>query len=270
MTHRLSLHHVTAMEASPPELVSIAAELGLRHVCLFTCVTPEAASLFPVEWTPSLRAETAARCADLGVSVHNLEWFDVTPEDNVDFHRRGLEIGAKLGARTATTHVVDTDPARAAENFARFCELTAEYGITPCIEFTVMIGTSTIGATVELIDRAGHKNAGIALDSLHLFRSGGSVAEVRALDPRYIRSVQISDGPRQRDASEYFEEACFARMIPGEGAFPLRELLAAVSPDMIVDIEVPLRQHQQNGLNALERCRLAVAGARSLVKEPVA
>src|SRR5208282_618410 len=97
MTHALSLHHVTAMEVSPPQLVSIAAELGLRHVCLFTCVTPEAAALFPVEWNPAVRKETAARCADLGVIVHNLEWFDVTPQAQVDFHRKGLEIGAELG-----------------------------------------------------------------------------------------------------------------------------------------------------------------------------
>lgn len=269
MTHAISLHHVTAMEVSPPELVSIAAELGLRHVCLFTCITPETLSLFPVEWTPALRKETAARCADLDVTVHNLEWFDVTPDADEDFHRAGLELGASFGARTATTHVVDTDLARAADNFARFCELAGEYGITPCIEFTVMIGTPTLASAVKVIDLSGHANGGVALDALHLFRSGGTVDDVRALDPRYVRSVQISDGPSQRDPADYFDEAVFERMIPGEGEFPLQALLSVIPADIILDVEVPLRTRRQAGLNALDRSRLAVAGLRSMVQEPV-
>lgn len=269
MSHALSLHHVTVMEVTPPEVIAIAAELGLANVCLFTCITPEAASYFPVDWSPAARKETAARCADLGVRVHNLEWFDVTREDNVDFHRRGLELGASLGARTATTHVVVDDPAEAGDRFAAFCDLAAEYGIAPSIEFTPLIGTPDLPSTLDVIGRANRPNSGISLDVLHLFRSSGTPDDVRAIAPGIIRSMQISDGPMgtATDLAAYGDETMFQRMIPGEGEFPLPEILSIVPADIIIDVEVPLRAHQQRGFDALERARLAVNGARSLLKE---
>lgn len=269
MSHALSLHHVTVMEVTPPEVISIAADLGLANVCLFTCITPDAASFFPVDWSPAARRETAARCADRGVRVHNLEWFDVTREDSLDFHRQGLELGASLGARTATTHVVVDDAAEAGDRFAAFCDLAAEYGIAPSIEFTPLIGTPDLGSTLDVIRRADRPNGGISLDVLHLIRSGGTVADLRALAPGVIRSMQISDGPlgTATDLAAYGDETMFQRMIPGEGAFPLPDILSLVPTDIIIDVEVPLRAHRARGLTALERARLAVDGARSLLKE---
>lgn len=267
MSHALSLHHVTAMEVTPPELVSIASGLSLAHVCLFTSITPEAAPLFPVDWTPEVRRETRRRCDDLGVKVHNLEWFDVTPEAPVEAHRHGLELGASFGARTATTHVVDTDPSRAADNFARFCELAAEYGIAPCIEFTPIVGTPTLATTLDLIERSGAVHAGIALDALHFVRSGGTVAELRNVAPSRIRSMQISDGPLASPGlAAYTDETVFQRMVPGTGEFPLADLLGAVPDDLIIDVEVPLRAQREAGIDARERCRMAVDGARSVVR----
>jgi sugar phosphate isomerase/epimerase len=269
MTHTLSLHHVTVMEVTPPEVVSIAARLDLSNVCLFTCITPEAASFFPVDWSPAMQRDTASRCADLGVRVHNLEWFDVTRADAADFHRRGLDLGASLGARTATTHVVVDDPAEAGDRFAAFCDLAAGYGIAPAIEFTPLIGTPDLATTLDVIARADRPGGGIALDVLHLFRSGGTVADVRAIAPGIIRSMQISDGPlgTASDLAAYGDETMFQRAIPGEGAFPLTEILALVPPDVIVDVEVPLRANRERGVDAFERARLAVEGARSLNKE---
>lgn len=269
MTHALSLHHVTVMEVTPPEVIAIASGLGLSNVCLFTCIAPEAAAFFPVDWSAAVRKETAARCADLGVRVHNLEWFDVTEADNRDFHRRGLEHGAELGARTATTHVVVSDPAEAGDRFAAFCDLAAEYGIDACIEFTPLIGTPDLRTSIDVIDRANRPNGGISLDVLHLFRSGGTVEDVRSLDPRHIRSMQISDGPNGAvtDLAAYGDETMFQRMIPGEGGFPLVDILSIVPANLIIDVEVPLRAHQQRGVGPAERARLAVDGARSLLKE---
>lgn len=267
MSRALSLHHVTAMELSPPDLVSLASELGLRHVCLFTCIAPEAAEMFPVDWSARIVRETKARCVDLGVKAHNLEWFDVTEADQRDFHMRGLELGRSLGARTATTHVLVADPSEAADRFGEFCDLAAQFDIAACIEFTPIIGTPDLATTIPLIERAARPNGGIALDALHLLRSGGSVADIAALDPRHIRSAQISDGPMQKpDMAAYVDETVYERMIPGEGEFPLRELLAHVPADVIIDVEVPLRGHQQRGLGPSERARLAVDGARRVLQ----
>jgi sugar phosphate isomerase/epimerase len=265
VAHELSLHHVTAMDVSPAELISIAARLGLHYVCLFTNITPATAELFPCVWSAAVRRDVAQRCASEGITVHNLEWFDVSPSMNLDTHRRGLEIGAALGAKLATTHVYDDDMIRGSDGFARFCEVAAEFGISPCIEFTPLTPTKTIGTAIEILRRADKQNGGIALDTLHLVRSGGTVEDVASLEQRYLRSVQISDGPLPGNLDAYFDEAVFERQIPGEGAFPLAALFKVLPEDLVVDVEVPLRSLKQGGVSPFERCRLAVAGARRIV-----
>lgn len=267
MTHRLSLHHVTVMDVGPAEVVSIAAELGCQHVCLFTHVDPEALHLFPCMWDGALLREVVRRCSDTGVTPHSLEYFNVYPDINLDIYRQGLEIGARLGARCATTHVRDSHPRRAADNFARFCDIAGEFGISPAIEFTELAGPGTLGAAREIVATANRANGGIALDTLHLFRSGATLDDVAKLEPRFIKSVQMSDGPlRLQNANDYFNETVFERQIPGEGEFPLAELARLFPPDMVIDVEVPLKSHLDRGSSALERARLAVEGARRVLR----
>jgi sugar phosphate isomerase/epimerase len=270
VTHRLSLHHVTVMDVGPVELVSIAAELGCHHVCLFTHVDPEALQLFPCTWDSATLREVAQRCSATGVSAHSLEYFNVYPETDLDTYRQGLEIGAQLGARCATTHVRDSEPRRAADNFARFCDIAGEFGISPAIEFTELAGPGTLGDAREIVEGANRVNAGIALDTLHLFRSGGTVDDVAKLNPQFIKSVQMSDGPmRLQNANEYFNETVFERQIPGEGEFPLRELARFFPPGMVIDIEVPLKSYMNRGSSALQRARLAVEGARRVLRDAI-
>jgi len=270
VTHPLSLHHVTVMDVGPAELVSIAAELGCHHVCLFTRVDPEALQLFPCAWDSATLREVAQRCAETGVSAHSLEYFDVYPDSDLDSYRQGLGIGAQLGARCATTHVKDSEPQRAADNFARFCDIAAEYGISPAIEFTELAGPGTLGAARKIVESANRVNGGIALDTLHLFRSGGTVDDIAKLNPQLIKSVQMSDGPmRLKNVNEYFNEAVFERQVPGEGEFPLRELARFFPPGMVIDIEVPMKSQLNRGLSALQRARLAVEGARRVLRDPI-
>jgi sugar phosphate isomerase/epimerase len=270
MTHPLSLHHVTVMDVSPAELVVIAAELGCKHVCLFTHVAPEAQQLFPCRWDSATIKEVTQRFSDTGISAHSLEYFDVYPEFDLDIYRKGLEIGAQLGAHCATTHVKASDTQHAADNFARFCDIAGEFGISPAIEFTPLAGPATIGAARDIVERANRTNGGIALDTLHLFRSGGTIGDVAKLSPRLIKSVQISDGPlRLKKDSDYVQEAVFERQIPGDGEFPLRELVKLIPPGMVIDVEVPLQSFRSRGVSALERARLAVDGARRVLRSAV-
>lgn len=266
MKHPLSLHHVTAMEVGPAELVSIAAEIGCQHVCLFTQVAEEAKALFPCDWPPSVRREVKQRCDDTGISAFSLEYFDVFPGIDLNDYRQGLEIGAELGARCATTHVNAEDTAWAIDNFAKFCEIASEYGISPSIEFTSLAGPPNLQSAVQIINAADCDNGGIALDTLHLFRNGGCVADIAALDKRLLKSVQISDGPLSLTAGlDYQCETLFERQIPGMGEFPLRELSAHFPDGMVVDTEVPLNSLRDSGVDALERARLAVQGTRNLL-----
>lgn len=266
MTQPLSLHHVTVMEVSPAELVAIAAELGYQHVCLFTHVAPEAQQFFPCNWDSATRKEVRLLCAETGISAHSLEYFDVFPNIDLDIYRKGLEIGAELGARCATTHVDDSDLSWAIDNFGQFCDLAAEFDISPAIEFTSLAGSATLGAATRIIEGANRRNGGIALDTLHLFRSGAGVDDVAKLDPQLIKSMQMSDGPMALENSDdYAHETMFERQIPGAGQFPLAELCKFIPPGLVIDLEVPLQSLRDRGISAVERARLVAEGARQLI-----
>jgi hypothetical protein len=60
------------------------------------------------------------------------------------------------------------------------------------------------------------------------------------------------------------EEAMFGRMIPGTGAFPLRDFIAALPEDVMISLEVPRMADLQAGMTPREHAGRAVAGARAL------
>jgi sugar phosphate isomerase/epimerase len=83
--------------------------------------------------------------------------------------------------------------------------------------------------------------AGLVVDVLHLYRSGGSAAELAAVDPATVSLVQLCDAPRQAPpAARLREEALTDRRYPGEGELPLADVLAAVPPGAQLSIEAPV------------------------------
>lgn len=262
--HALSLHHLTMTEVSPVDLIDIAAETGYQHVCLFTEVAGAYAPLFPATRDPATVREVIRRSRDTGVGVYNIEFFPLTPEVKVADFAAGLEIGARLGGRRATAIINDADDGRAADNFARLCELGAAFNLQVGLEFMPLSMVKTLAHARRILAAAGHPNGSIALDPLHLMRSGGSPADLAGLDPALIGYVQICDGPLD-GGQDYLAEAIGNRQVPGDGQFPLEAFVAAVPADAILSVEVPLNRLRDAGVAPRERARLALAGARRVL-----
>jgi hypothetical protein len=72
-------------------------------------------------------------------------------------------------------------------------------------------------------------------------RAGETAASIAALDPGLIAYAQICDGgPAQPvDAASLMAEARGARLLPGEGALPLNDMLDALPPDVRIGVEAP-------------------------------
>jgi sugar phosphate isomerase/epimerase len=87
------------------------------------------------------------------------------------------------------------------------------------------------------------------VDALHVQRCGVPLAALRAVDPALISYVQLCDaplaapgaGPASADA---VHEARAARLLPGAGQLPLRELLAALPDGIPVAVEAPRSGHR--------------------------
>jgi sugar phosphate isomerase/epimerase len=65
----------------------------------------------------------------------------------------------------------------------------------------------------------------------------------------------------------YVEEAMFERMVPGEGELPLRDILSALPPDIVIEVEVPRRSLELAGVSPIDRLRPCMKAGRRLLSE---
>jgi len=259
------------MEAGPLGLVDIAADTGCEGICLFVESPPapgESADspnrLFPTV-TQATKAEMKARLAGQGIEIWNIEYFPIASGVSVETYRPALELGAELGGRLAVTHLHDQDEQRGIDSLGRLCDLTAELGLEVGLEFMGLSpACNSLERAVHYVNQVGRANLGVAVDALHLVRTGSTVEQVAALLPEMVAYAQICDGPHGRIEADYLPEA-MDRMMPGEGVFPLADLVKALPHTARMDVEVPSPTMQQQGVTALDRARLAVAATRKLL-----
>lgn len=277
MMPSLALHHFTIGDVDPLELVSIAASCSCDAVCVFVSspadpapgqAMPELA--FPAV-TPDLLPAMKTRLRDEGVTVTNIEFFPLGADTRLEDLRPSLALGAELGARLAVTHIYDSDTSRAADTLARFGQLAAEYDLCLGLEFMGLSPTcNSLEKAAQLVRAAAQDNIGIAVDALHLMRTGGTPEQVKALDPALFAYAQLCDGPTLDDPASaldqerYLAEA-FDRLAPGKGVFPLMDLVNALPSNTFFDVEVPSPTLAAQGVAPTERARLAVEASRRLL-----
>jgi sugar phosphate isomerase/epimerase len=206
-----------------------------------------------------------ARLRSHGVGVSNIEFFPVSASVAIEEYRGALEVGAELGARRAVTHIHDKDDARAVDTLGRLCDLAAGFDLRLGLEFMGLTpACASLARATWFVRSVGRANIGIAVDALHLVRTGGTPAEVAALPPSLFCYAQLCDGFGFAVASDYRPEA-FDRQSPGDGEWPLRELVEALPAETALDVEVPSTTLLKAGVPAVERARRAVAKSRALL-----
>jgi sugar phosphate isomerase/epimerase len=257
----LSLHHLVAPDVSAAELVRIAAALGCAHVSLFV-QDPRAQFAFPVVADTDMSRLQAAM-AETGVTAYGVASFALTPDLDVTGYEVAFDRGARLGATRANVRVLDPDEARATDRFGEFADLAARNGIRAGIEFMGFGVRDALPQAIRIVRAVGR--GGVAVDALHLVRTGAVLQTLRGLAPSEISYVQLCDGPREATAELYSREGAFDRLAPGEGAFPLNELLDIVADDQPLCLEVPCERLRVEGVSAYERARRVVEATRRLL-----
>lgn len=263
---RLSLHQLTALDATPAELVAMAGKLGCAHVTLFTHVPERARGFYPCVTTGDVAMMRDA-LDSAGVSLCNLEVFPLDQDGGLDRFEEGLRVGAALGAPRATVHLHDfEDHAAAVRRLKAFCAVARDHGIVPGLEFNGFSGVKDIATAAAIVRDAGC--ASVALDVLHLMRNGADVGAVAA-NADLITYVQVCDGPVELgdDPNAAWREAVNERQLPGEGEFPLAAILRPFVGRAVVDVEIPQSSARKAGVSALERACRAVEAVRSVLSE---
>jgi len=267
----LSLDQLTVVGVRPVELVEIAAEAGYGAISPF--LQSGAIGDYPVTALRAGDSETVLmrrRMADTGIFINIADGFALFDETPMDDYRRGLDLMAELGARGAVTLQFDSDTARGFDRFCQLREWANAVGLPLLLEFTPLSRVPSLGAARDYLERAGSTGLALLVDLLHLQRSGGTPADLRALEPDLIKGAQLCDGPRQQTDAEYAERALYERMVPGEGELPVREFLSALPEDLIVGIEVPLRSRRLAGETHLQRATRLMSATRALLDSQAA
>lgn len=250
----VGMDHLTMLDISPPDLVTIAHEAG------FDSISPRVAASTPHEdpWpmtvgSPMLE-ETARRLEDTGVRVLAVEVVRIGPDTRRDDYERALEAGARLGARYVTVNSDDPDMERASETFAALTADASAYGLRPLIEPIIYTQASNLDEAIYIAEHSG--GGGVLLDTLHFQRYSGRLEQLSSLDPDLLSYVQLCDAPlappnglprprklprgQSTDGTDLQLESRAMRLLPGDGELPLAEFLATLPVEIPVSVEAPV------------------------------
>ena len=262
-----SLDHLTLFELTPPELVEVASASGFTHVGLrLHPAAPPGERQHPMLGDSPMRRETLARMRDNGVAVLDFGVFRLKRGVDLAAFEPVLESAAVLGAREAVVNGDEPDPRVLADLLHGLCELGRPYGIRMNLEPTPWTGIPTVAAAVAVIAACGHPDARLMIDTIHVDRSGGTLADLVAVPPALIDYIQVCDavGPRPADFETMIHQARNERAFPGDGTLDLVGMLSVLPEGVPLSLEAPVKSLAER-LSPVERARRGRQAVAALV-----
>lgn len=112
--------------------------------------------------------------------------------------------------------------ARLTDAFGELCAAAAgEHDALITYEYMPFdINTTSLADVLAILDGAGAANGGIAIDTWHLGKTAITPDDLRAIAPRHLAYVELSDGTIA-DLPDGEQETTRFRHLPGEGEFDI-------------------------------------------------
>jgi sugar phosphate isomerase/epimerase len=242
VTDRLGIEFISVLGLDPVAYVRLAAELGCPRIGI--APAPIVRFAGHPDWSlrddARLRRDFVAATREHGVAITIGEGFVMMPGGDVSAMSADLDVMAEVGAPCVNMLSADPDRERAFDGCGAFAEAAAVRGMRSVVEFLPgMPVLADLASATDAVRHVGRSDFGILIDAMHLFRSGGSVGDVAALDPALIGHVQLCDVPLVSRGATYGDEARHHRLRPGDGELPLAALLRALPDGLNLGFEVP-------------------------------
>ncbi|WP_353227289.1 TIM barrel protein [Novosphingobium sp.] len=267
MARRLSLDHLTVVDAGPVHLVELARASGCDGVCLFLAPMDVLPLMPRFDLYGDRRQRTALQqaLAAHGVALDLVYPFTLTGRTDLASFATAMDCAAELGAGALNLLVYERDPARRVDRVGGFADMARGFGLNVAVEFYPPSQIGSLGAALDLVAQVGRPGTvGINVDLLHLMRSGGTIAELATAPAGTILYAQIADGPALAPV-DAAHEASSQRLLAGKGAFDIAGFVQALPPGCPVSVEIP-RDHLVAAMSPIDRATQAVASVRAMIQ----
>ncbi len=266
----LGIDFISGFSLPPTALARLAAELGCTSISAVLSPPPFNPENYP-DWSlrtdKALRRELIDTLAATGVVLALAEGLFVMPGLEIESYAQDLDIMAELGAERVSAISFDPDLDRSFDQFAKAAEMAGQRGLTTVTEFAPCFTVTDLPTALAAVRHVGRADFRITLDTMHLFRSGGTAADLAALDPGLIGYVQLCDVPTEPALPLYMDEGMYERLAPGEGDAPLVDVLRALPGDVPISIEIPQRARAEAGQPPEQRIAHCIAAARRVMEQ---
>ena len=246
-TRLLSLAAGVCPETEPADFVAACAAAGW----------PACGIWFDADtWTDAVATETRRRLDDTGLVALDMEPIFVTPVG--DHGDRMVEAAAAVGARNLLVVSRGVDDDRFVDRFRELCDLAGAHGIGCSVEFLAFMSVATLRQSLQVLDRVDRANGGVLVDALHLARTGGTPADVEAVEPDRLAYAQLCDAPIVAPDDAY-ADALDGRSTLGDGGLPIRELVEVLPAHTALSMEIRSAALRSAFRDASDRARHVLA-----------
>ena len=262
----ISLSYLTVNGARPLEHIEAAAAGGFDAADIRILAPTHIPIRQRVIGNDPLISELKRLKQRHGVSIASVESVTLKPGTKIGSLEPALETAAELGARNILTIIENLQASEAGDQFAALCEMGKSYGLRMALEFMAFRSVNTLDVAAKIVADYGGGNAGVLIDAMHLFWTGGTAQQVAALAPDQIAYVQLCDA--QLHAPPVKDQVNFARsgrLYLGKGELPLSDLLDALPPQTPLSVEIPYRAHARRSV--IERAMLVGTATRHFLAE---
>jgi sugar phosphate isomerase/epimerase len=268
-TRAIGIDFISVLGMPPVPFVALAAELGCPNISIsFTPITdnPHHYPSWSLRDDAHLRRDLIAAQRAHGVTISLGEGFLIRPGADIRDAATDVAIMRELGAPIINIVAIDPGWDRTIDQLAAFADLAAANGLQATLEMMPGMLIGDLPTAVKAIEQAGRPNLRLLLDSMHMFRSGASAADIAQLDPALIGYVQLCDVPLISKYPSYGDEARHYRLPPGEGELPLRDFIAALPENQMLGLEIPMLGEAEAGISPQSRLERCVAATHALLK----
>lgn len=258
MERLISLAAGVCPETSPADFVAATAAAGW----------PACGIWFDADtWTDAVARDVRQRLDDTGLVPLDMEPIFVTPDG--DHGDRVIEAAAAVGARNLLIVSRGVDDAEFTNRFAELCDTAAAHGIGCSVEFMAFMSVKTLPQALAVLDAVDRPNGHVLVDHLHLARTGGTVADVAAVDPARLSYVQLCDAPTAApaDLGGLVTEALDLRLNIGDGELPVHELIDVLPEHTALSFEIRSAALLNGFPDATDRARHVLDATRSALAQ---